>query len=61
MREEHKEGTVDLIDVLVENRQLQEVHEALARVQADEARATVAVFRALGGGWTPTKTNDPVR
>jgi len=61
VREEHKEGTVDLIDVLVENRQLQEVHEALARVQADEARATVAVFRALGGGWTPTKTNDPVR
>jgi outer membrane protein TolC len=52
-QEEYNAGTVDLFEVLIEERQLLAVREAIARVQSDEARAAVAVFRALGGGWTP--------
>jgi outer membrane protein TolC len=52
-QEEYNAGTVDLIDVLVEEYQLLAVREAVARVQADEASAAVSIFRALGGGWTP--------
>jgi NodT family efflux transporter outer membrane factor (OMF) lipoprotein len=52
-QEEFNAGTVDLIEVLVEERQLLGVREELARVHADEASASVSIFRALGGGWTP--------
>jgi outer membrane protein TolC len=52
-QEEYNAGTVDFVDVLVEERQLLAVREAMARVQTDEASAAVSIFRALGGGWTP--------
>ena len=52
-QEEFNAGTVDLVDVLVEERRLLAVREELARVNADEASAAVSIFRALGGGWTP--------
>ncbi|WP_150791301.1 efflux transporter outer membrane subunit [Pandoraea iniqua] len=44
-------GTVSLYEVLDADRQLLTVRDADARVQADNARAAVATFRALGGGW----------
>ena len=44
-------GAISLIEVLDEDRQLLEARDNLARTHADEARAAVAVFRALGGGW----------
>ncbi len=55
----YKGGAVSLIEVLDEDRQLLAARDELARVHADDARAAVATFRALGGGWpgaadTPT-------
>lgn len=44
-------GTVSLYEVLDADRQLLTVRDTDARVQADNARAAVATFRALGGGW----------
>jgi len=38
--------------VLDEDRQLLAAQDLLARVRTDDARAAVAAFRALGGGWT---------
>lgn len=48
----YKGGAVSLIEVLDEDRQLLAARDQLARVHADDARAAVATFRALGGGWT---------
>jgi NodT family efflux transporter outer membrane factor (OMF) lipoprotein len=47
----YKGGAVSLIEVLDEDRQLLSSRDQLARVHADDARAAVAMFRALGGGW----------
>jgi len=47
----YKGGAVSLIEVLDEDRQLLSSRDQLARVHADDARAAVATFRALGGGW----------
>lgn len=49
----YKGGAVSLLEVLDEDRQLLASRDELARVHADDARAAVATFRALGGGWTP--------
>ncbi|WP_233842577.1 efflux transporter outer membrane subunit [Dyella sp. 2HG41-7] len=49
----YKGGAVSLLEVLDEDRQLLSSRDELARVHADDARAAVATFRALGGGWTP--------
>lgn len=49
----YKGGAVSLLEVLDEDRQLLASRDELARVHADDARAAVAAFRALGGGWTP--------
>jgi NodT family efflux transporter outer membrane factor (OMF) lipoprotein len=49
----YKGGAVSLLEVLDEDRQLLASRDQLARVHADDARAAVAAFRALGGGWTP--------
>lgn len=47
----YKGGAVGLYEVLEEERQLLAARDQLARVDADKARAAVATFRALGGGW----------
>lgn len=49
--EAYKDGAVGLYEVLQEDRQLLAARDQLARVHADNARAAVAAFRALGGGW----------
>lgn len=48
----YKGGAISLIEVLDEDRQLLNARDELARVHADDARAAVATFRALGGGWS---------
>lgn len=48
----YKGGAVSLFEVLEEDRQLLAARDQQARVQADNARAAVAAFRALGGGWS---------
>lgn len=49
--EAYKGGAISLFEVLEEDRQLLAARDQLARVHADNARAAVATFRALGGGW----------
>jgi NodT family efflux transporter outer membrane factor (OMF) lipoprotein len=44
-------GAVGLYEVLEEQRQLLASRDQMARVNADNARAAVATFRAAGGGW----------
>ena len=46
-------GTVALTDVLDADRQLLVAQDDLAATRTTKARAAVASFRALGGGWTP--------
>jgi NodT family efflux transporter outer membrane factor (OMF) lipoprotein len=46
-------GVIPLTDVLDADRQLLSAQDELARTQADEDRAAVRSFRALGGGWSP--------
>jgi len=48
----YKGGAVSLYEVLEQDRQLLAARDEHARVQADNARAAVAAFRSLGGGWS---------
>ena len=48
----YRGGAVSLVEVLDEDRQLLAAQDLLASVRTDDARAAVAAFRALGGGWT---------
>ena len=48
-------GVVSLLEVLDSDRQLLSSRDALAQAHADDARAAVETFRALGGGWTPAQ------
>lgn len=45
-------GIIPLTDVLDADRQLLQAQDELARTRADAARAAVASYRALGGGWS---------
>jgi outer membrane protein TolC len=47
----YKGGAISLFEVLEQQRQLLAARDQWAQVQADTARAAVATFRALGGGW----------
>lgn len=46
-------GVAALIDVLDADRERLAASDRLASVRAEEARAAVAAYRALGGGWQP--------
>jgi NodT family efflux transporter outer membrane factor (OMF) lipoprotein len=54
-QQQYVAGVVSLLEVLDADRQLLSARDALAQVHADDARAAVETFRALGGGWTQTK------
>lgn len=47
----YKAGSILLTDVLDADRQLLSARDDLDSTRADEARAAVRTFRALGGGW----------
>ena len=49
--EDYKAGAIALTDVLDADRELLAAQDDLVRVHTDTARATVGLFRALGGGW----------
>jgi NodT family efflux transporter outer membrane factor (OMF) lipoprotein len=53
-------GVLSLIEVLDIDRQLLGASDRLAMAKADSARASVASFRALGGGWRETEALAPV-
>jgi outer membrane protein TolC len=47
----YKGGVVSLIEVLDADSNLLQVRDAKAQAQTEAARAGIASFRALGGGW----------
>lgn len=47
----YQNGIVALIEVLDADRELLDASDRLAQAEADHARSSVSVFRALGGGW----------
>lgn len=48
----YRGGAVSLVEVIDEDRQLLASQDLLASVRTDDARAALAAFRSLGGGWT---------
>ncbi|MGY3070655.1 outer membrane protein TolC [Ewingella americana] len=48
-----QQGTASLIDVLHADETLLQASDARAQAQTASARAAVAAFNALGGGWQP--------
>ena len=50
----YKGGVVSLIEVLDADTNLLQVQDAKAQAQTEAARAAIASFRALGGGWNAT-------
>lgn len=51
-----QQGTASLIDVLHNDETLLQASDARAQARTESARAAVATFRALGGGWQPSET-----
>ncbi|MCE0463277.1 efflux transporter outer membrane subunit [Pseudomonas uvaldensis] len=49
----YQKGTASLIDVLNADETLLQASDARAQARTESARAAVAAFRALGGGWQP--------
>ena len=49
----YDKGVVSLIEVLQADEGLLSVRDAQAQARTESARAAVALFKALGGGWTP--------
>lgn len=56
----YQKGTASLIDVLNADETLLQASDARAQARTDSARAAVAAFRALGGGWQPPETRPVV-
>ena len=52
----YKGGVVSLIEVLDADTRLLETRDALAQARTETARAAVASFRSLGGGWEAKPT-----
>ena len=52
----YRGGAVSLVEVIDEDRQLLASQDLLASVRTDDARAAVAAFRSLGGGWASSAT-----
>jgi len=51
----YQKGAASLIDVLNADATLLQVSDARAQARTESARAAVAAFRALGGGWQPSE------
>ncbi|MBW8901588.1 MAG: TolC family protein, partial [Massilia sp.] len=49
----YQRGAASLIDVLRADETLLQTADARAQAQTDAARAAVAAYKALGGGWEP--------
>ncbi len=47
----YRKGVVSLVEVLQADQRVLGASDALAQAQTDAARAAVAAFKALGGGW----------
>ena len=56
-----REGTVDLVTVLITQQALFQAQDTLALAQLERFQAVVALFQALGGGWQKPSENSPAR
>ncbi|NCF04911.1 efflux transporter outer membrane subunit [Kosakonia sp. MH5] len=56
-----QQGAASLIDVLHNDENLLQASDARAQAQTASARAAVAAFRALGGGWQPPSDGGTAR
>jgi outer membrane protein TolC len=56
-----KGGVVSLIEVLDADANLLQVRDAKAQAQTEAARAAIASFRALGGGWDARRAGATAR
>jgi outer membrane protein TolC len=52
----YQEGVTSLVEVRDADRELLTASDQLEQTRADAARAAVAAYLALGGGWTPEAT-----
>ncbi|WDH19903.1 efflux transporter outer membrane subunit [Pseudomonas chlororaphis] len=52
----YQKGTASLIDVLHADETMLQASDARAQARTESARAAVAAFKALGGGWQPPDT-----
>jgi outer membrane protein TolC len=52
----YQKGVVSLIEVLQADDSLLRASDAQVQAQTESARAAVAAFKALGGGWSPRKS-----
>lgn len=57
----YQKGVLSLIEVLQADESLLRASDARAQAQTESARAAVAAFRALGGGWQPPEPESLVR
>ena len=53
----YQKGVVSLIEVLQADENLLRASDARAQAQTESARAAVAAFKALGGGWQPDESS----
>src|SRR3990167_9184898 len=53
----YQKGIVSLIEVLQVDENLLRASDARVQAQTESARAAVAAFKALGGGWQPRESN----
>jgi NodT family efflux transporter outer membrane factor (OMF) lipoprotein len=52
----YRQGVVSLIEVLQADENLLRASDAQAQAQTESARAAIAAFKALGGGWQPQES-----
>lgn len=55
----YQKGVVSLIEVLHADENLLKTSDAKAQAQTESARAAVAAFKALGGGWEESNVTSP--
>ncbi|MBV6290178.1 efflux transporter outer membrane subunit [Pseudomonas aegrilactucae] len=53
----YQQGAVSLIEVLRADEKMLQTSDARAQAETESARAAVATFKALGGGWQPQHYN----
>jgi outer membrane protein TolC len=51
----YQKGVVSLVEVLQADENLLRASDAQAQARTESARAAVAAFKALGGGWLPAQ------
>jgi outer membrane protein, multidrug efflux system len=57
----YRGGRSSYLDVLTAQRSLYDVELALARTRRTQLVSVVQLYKALGGGWSPTEVSDNLR